>query len=179
MDINVKGLIYTCHLAYWAFSQGPSGSTPPTEPRTHHLLLVGSMASFLPAPDTPLYTSSKHAVLGLFRGLKMPSMFPEIRKQQLEEIKNRGYRIHINLLCPYFADTPLIHALDNTGRPKLTDAPGIQLVTVQDVVKAAGRLVTDESENGGGKALVVTTPTIAHGKGVDGTYQLKDVRSKL
>jgi short-subunit dehydrogenase len=176
MDVNSKGVIYTAHLAYWAFSQGPTPS-PSESPRTNHLLLIGSMASFLPGPDTPLYTASKHSVLGLFRVLKSPTVYAHKLAKQRQEIQNRGYRVHVNILCPYFADTPIIHALEGK-RPKLTDL-GIQLVTVENVVIAASRLVTDESEDGGGNALVVTTEQIARGQGVGGTYQMKEIRSRL
>lgn len=179
MDINTTGLIYTAHLAYWAFAQG-APPAPGSPPRTHHLLLVGSMASWVPGPDVPLYNASKHSVLGLFRGLKMQSPSPQLREQRAKEIKERNYRVHVNLLCPYFADTPLVHVLDKEGRPSLASM-GMKFVEIDDVVSAATRLVTDETESGGGKALVISTPEIAKGRGHngDGTWQLKEIRSRL
>lgn len=80
------------------------------------------MASLAPIPAQPLYGASKHAVLGLFRTLRSTSWVHGIR---------------VNMLCPYFIDTPIVPA---TVRLLLA---GGALGKPEDVVEAATRLSAD------------------------------------
>jgi hypothetical protein len=83
---------------------------------------VGSVASLGPIVQNHLYCVSKHGVLGLFRTLRASTVITGVR---------------VNLICPYFIDTPLIPAIGRvilaggaTGKP-------------EDVVDAATRLMAD------------------------------------
>lgn len=87
-----------------------------------HILLIGSIASFIPIPVLIQYCVSKHGVLGLFRSLRATSSVQDIR---------------VNLICPYYIDTPLV---DVSGRMLLAGAPTGK---IEDVVDAGTRFMAD------------------------------------
>ncbi|KAH7382204.1 bacilysin biosynthesis oxidoreductase bacC [Pyrenochaeta sp. MPI-SDFR-AT-0127] len=138
MDVNLTGVLYTTHLAYFWLPKNPGSvlssidSTPSSSPRDRQLLLLGSVASLSPIAIQPQYCAAKHAVLGLFRTLRATSALQGIR---------------VNLLCPYFIDTPIVPAL---GRMVLA---GGAMGKVEDVVDAATRFVSDSRILG--RALVI------------------------
>ena len=122
--------MYTAHLAFFYLPRSPRsknyklGGTAIPSPNSpdRHLLLIGSIASFLPIPVLTQYCVSKHGVLGLFRSLRATSSAQNIR---------------VNLLCPYFINTPIINGF---GRVLLAGAP---VGKVDDVVDAATRFMAD------------------------------------
>jgi NAD(P)-dependent dehydrogenase (short-subunit alcohol dehydrogenase family) len=130
-ETNLTGVLYTTHLALYYLPLNPgSASHPPKsmeEPssvkRDRHILLIGSLASFVPIASLSLYGVAKHGVLGLFRCLRATATI------------STGVRV--NILCPGFIDTPLI---DGAARAVLA---GEALGTIQDVVEAATRFVAD------------------------------------
>ncbi|TPX18997.1 uncharacterized protein E0L32_011314 [Thyridium curvatum] len=125
LDVNLTGVMYTTHLAlFWLAWNDPA--------RDRHLLLLGSVASFLPLSGQVLYGTSKHAVMGLFRTLRGSSWRQGVR---------------INMVCPYFADTAIV---PNSGHSLVA---GCGLAAVPDVVDAATRLMADKSIVG--RALVI------------------------
>jgi NAD(P)-dependent dehydrogenase (short-subunit alcohol dehydrogenase family) len=131
LDVNVKGVIYTSKLALHHFRRNAAAASSTDS----HLLLVGSMASFSPSPGVvALYTASKHAVLGLFRTLRLHP-------------GNHAKHVRVNIICPYFVDTPIIPTM---GRIMLS---GVELARSEDVVEAAARLVCDRRAKG--RALVI------------------------
>lgn len=129
MDVNLTGVLYTTHLACFWLPKNP-GSSPcsvdakpsASSPRDRHLLLLGSIASLAPIAIQPQYCAAKHAVLGLFRSLRVSSGVQGIR---------------VNLLCPYFIDTPIV----TTGARFILAGGG--LGKVEDVVDAGTRFVAD------------------------------------
>ena len=138
IDVNMIGALYTTHLALFYLPRNPNSKAagPDREPVAgvpdRHILLLGSVASLAPITFLPLYGTSKHALLGLFRSLRTSSFIDGIR---------------VNMLCPYFIDTPLINF---PGRVILA---GTALGKPDDVVDAATRLVADTRI--AGRALVV------------------------
>ena len=128
LNVDLIGVIYTTHLAIFYLQRNPGSSpaSPTANPaqtlRDRHLLLIGSAASFSPIPRQALYGASKHAVMGLYRCLRS-SIFV--------------HGIRINILCPYFIDTPII---DGPGRLILA---GGAIGTTDDVVEAGSRFATD------------------------------------
>lgn len=127
-DVNLLGVLYTTHLAIFYLPRNACRDTvsssldPEAQRRDRHLLLIGSMASFTPIPGGALYTVTKHGVLGLFRSLRSTAFFNGIR---------------VNMLCPYFMDTPLIPA-----KVRLALA-GSAMGNPEDVVEAGTRLMAD------------------------------------
>jgi NAD(P)-dependent dehydrogenase (short-subunit alcohol dehydrogenase family) len=137
-EVDILGVMYTAHLAiFWLprnpNSGKPSSSTSPTQKsRDRHLLLVGSVASLGPIPGQAQYCVSKHGVLGLFRSLRSTAFMHGIR---------------VNMICPYFIDTPLIPP---AGRLLLA---GGAMGKPEDVVDAGTRLSADTRIVG--RALVI------------------------
>ncbi|KAI5846272.1 hypothetical protein DFP73DRAFT_476417 [Morchella snyderi] len=121
IDVNIKGAIFTARLALHHLK-----STPPGQDR--HLLFLGSLASFAAGPAMAVYSASKHAVLGFFRSLRL---YPSARDG-----------VRLNIVCPYFVDTPI---LPLGGRTMLA---GLERALVEDVVEAAARLVCERGVMG-------------------------------
>ncbi|KAF2674897.1 NAD(P)-binding protein [Microthyrium microscopicum] len=138
IDVNLYGLLYTTHLAIYWLPRNPGSepaspeSDPATRTRDRCLLLLGSLASLAPIPNVPLYGTSKHAVLGLFRSLRA-SLFAD--------------GIRIGMLCPYFIETAMSPA------PLRALLAGGGVGKVEDVVDAASRIVADSTIHG--RALAV------------------------
>jgi NAD(P)-dependent dehydrogenase (short-subunit alcohol dehydrogenase family) len=123
IDVNVKGVLFTSRLALHHFQRNPPGTD-------RHLLLVGSMASLVDTCGVvAMYATSKHAVLGWFRSLRL---YPGAHNKD----------VRINLICPYFVATPIIPTM---GRVMLA---GMDLATTEDVVEAAARLVSESRARG-------------------------------
>ncbi|KAB8298551.1 hypothetical protein EYC80_000730 [Monilinia laxa] len=137
-EVDLLGVLYTAHLALWYLPRNPRSqkanpsTTPGPNTPDRHLLLIGSVASLAPLPGQTLYAVSKHGVLGLFRTLRSTSFANGVR---------------VNMLCPYFIDTPLI---PTAGRLILA---GGAMGKPEDVVDAGTRLVADTRIVG--RALVI------------------------
>lgn len=128
LDVNLTGVLYTTHLALFYLARNPGSvpASPTCDPtkldRDRHLILVSSTAGLAPMPNQPLYCTSKHAVVGLYRSLRATSF---------------QHGVRTNLLCPYFTDTPL---LTTAGKFILA---GLPVGEVEDVVEAATRFTAD------------------------------------
>jgi NAD(P)-dependent dehydrogenase (short-subunit alcohol dehydrogenase family) len=92
-------------------------------------VVTASLAGLTAMPADPIYTLTKHAVVGFVRAVA----------PQLEE---RGIRI--NAVCPGIADTPM---LDKGGQRAAFEAAGFPLVRAEDV--AAAVLLAARSEETG------------------------------
>ena len=128
LDVNLTGVVYTTYLAMWYLPRNP-GSSPasskcvPSETyRDRHMIFISSYAGLMPIPGAPLYGASKHAVVGLYRTLRSMLFVHGIR---------------VNMLCPYFIDTPLANVA-----VRLVLAGGT-MGKVEDVVEAATRFAAD------------------------------------
>ncbi|PMD32237.1 short chain dehydrogenase/reductase-like protein [Hyaloscypha variabilis F] len=130
VDVNLKGVLYTTHLALFWLPRNPS--TSPDFKPDRHLLLIGSVASLIPFAGHIQYSIAKHGVLGIFRSLRATAF---------------QHGVRVNLLLPYFMDTPMIHPV---GRAFLA---GIGMGKHEDVVEAATRFAADTSIRG--RALAV------------------------
>lgn len=157
LDVNLTGLLYTAHLAqaYLPLNPGSSPCSPSPFPfsssspqnRDRHLLLVSSLAGLRPLPTHSLYTTSKHAVVGLFRSLRLTAPL--------------RHGIRVNMLCPWFTRTPI---LGSVGNAFLAGARGCE---VETVVEAATRLVVERAVVGRALAVGVVYPDKGGG-GVEG-----------
>lgn len=129
LEVNVTGVAYTAHLSLHYL--------PLNGARDRCLLLIGSLASIMPLPSQALYTTSKHAVLGLFRSLRAGP-------------QACGEGLRVNMICPYYVSgTAML--------PQAAEAVCLSgsagAATAEDVLDAATRLVADEAIVG--RALVV------------------------
>ena len=126
IDINVKGVLYTTHLAVKAFRQDRANGSS----RDPCIVLTGSFTSFLSTPSHPAtYAASKHAVWSLMRSLSTTG-----------EIE--GFRC--NAVCPWFSPTAMV---EPSVRLLLT---GIGMADVEPVVRAFVIAGFDSSLSGAG-----------------------------
>ncbi|MGV0739751.1 mycofactocin-coupled SDR family oxidoreductase [Mycobacterium syngnathidarum] len=84
IDVNIRGVFHaTRSAARQLVAQGEGGS----------LILTASVAGLRPFYGLPAYTMTKHAVIGLMRGLSADLA---------------AHRIRVNALCPGSVDTPMM-----------------------------------------------------------------------
>jgi NAD(P)-dependent dehydrogenase (short-subunit alcohol dehydrogenase family) len=114
---NVDGVVFGVrHLA-------------PLLQRGSAFVVTASLAGLIGMPSDPIYSLTKHAVVGFVRAVA----------PQLEQ---RGIRI--NLVCPGIADTPM---LDKGGQRAALEASGFPLLRPEEV--AAAVLLAAQSEETG------------------------------
>uniref|UniRef100_A0A3Q3EBN3 15-hydroxyprostaglandin dehydrogenase [NAD(+)] n=1 Tax=Labrus bergylta TaxID=56723 RepID=A0A3Q3EBN3_9LABR len=99
IQVNLTSVIKGTYLGLEHMSKeyGKEGGT---------IINVSSMAAFLHSPHQPVYTATKHGVIGFTRAMADASSHGE-------------YGVRINVLCPAFVDTPLLHSVedeDNMGK---------------------------------------------------------------
>jgi NAD(P)-dependent dehydrogenase (short-subunit alcohol dehydrogenase family) len=92
-------------------------------------VVTASLAGLTAMPSDPIYTLTKHAVVGFVRAVA-------------PQLEARGIRI--NAVCPGIVDTPM---LDKGGQRAVFEASGFPLLQPQDVVDAV--LVAAHSEQTG------------------------------
>lgn len=120
VGVNVDGVVF-----------GVRALAPRME-RGSAFVVTSSLAGLVAMPSDPLYTLTKHAVVGYARSVA-------------ETLEPRGIRV--NLVCPGIARTPMTEPEQET-----LDAAGFPLLEAEDV--AAAILVAGRSE-GTGQAWVV------------------------
>jgi NAD(P)-dependent dehydrogenase (short-subunit alcohol dehydrogenase family) len=105
LGANVDGVVHGVRRLAGVMERGSS------------IVATASLAGLVPAPQDPLYTLTKHAVVGFVR-----SIAPQLHE--------RGIRI--NAVAPGFVDTPL---LGEEGRARFVNA-GFPLLQADDVARA-------------------------------------------
>ncbi|XP_059829802.1 15-hydroxyprostaglandin dehydrogenase [NAD(+)]-like [Hypanus sabinus] len=137
ISVNLVALVQASYLAleHMRSDHGGKGGC---------IVNVASMSSFLPAAHAPVYTASKHGVLGFTRSLA-------------EASKLGNYGIRVNALCPGFANTHILDTInhkENLGTFFQFKDAVKQLMEVSGVLEpsfvADGfiQLVEDDSLNG-------------------------------
>jgi NAD(P)-dependent dehydrogenase (short-subunit alcohol dehydrogenase family) len=107
VGVNVDHVVFGLCAAVPALRRAGGGS----------IIATASLAGLLPMPGDPIYTLTKHAVVGYVRSVAPLLVADDIR---------------VNAVCPGFADTPLIaHAKDQFG-----DFPLLTADDVADAVEA-------------------------------------------
>ncbi|RAK97750.1 putative short chain dehydrogenase/reductase [Aspergillus ibericus CBS 121593] len=154
VDVNLTGVLYTVHLAEWFLPRNP-GSQPCTDtttssPRDRHILLIGSIASVHPLISQSFYTITKHAILGLFRCLRVTAPL--------------SAGIRVNIICPYYTDIGLMSG------PARVILAGVPIGQAEDVVDAATYLMANRACSG---QSLVTGPRLKLGL-PDGGYLTRE-----
>ncbi|XP_029114993.1 15-hydroxyprostaglandin dehydrogenase [NAD(+)] [Scleropages formosus] len=137
IQVNLTSVIKGTYLGldYMSKEHGKEGGV---------IINVSSMAAFLHSPHQPVYTATKHGVIGFSRALA-----------DAAELGNYGVRI--NVLCPAFVDTPLLQTVsqeDNMGKfvkfkddfKQRMDKFGVLKPSL--IAEGMMRIITDESLNG-------------------------------
>lgn len=135
LSINLMGVINGTSLALEHMSKLSGG-------RGGVIVNTASMAGLGPLPSCPVYTASKHGVVGFTRAMAAASALS-------------GYGIRINVLCPGFVQTDLMSNMTSRlGRfSNLADATQqliekLGIINVSEVADCLLELVTDETKNG-------------------------------
>ncbi|PWY90714.1 putative short chain dehydrogenase/reductase [Aspergillus heteromorphus CBS 117.55] len=168
VEINLIGVMYTVHLALSLLPKNPD-SKPCEEatnelssPRDRHILLLGSVSSLHPLPTQSPYSTTKHAILGLFRCLRVSAPV------------TAGVRV--NIVCPYYTDTGVMSAA-----AKVILA-GVPIGRPEDVVEAATYLVANKKCIGRslvtGPKLKLDIPDNVYMRGDDALEKVKYVVEK-
>ncbi len=160
LDVNLKGVVYTSHLALWYLPRNPGSSpanpncAPAQVKRDRHLILIASIAGLMALPGGTLYGASKHAVVGLYRNMRASSFMQGIR---------------VNMICPYFVETPILTA------PVRAILAGGALGKAEDVVEAATRFAADPRVVG---RAVSVGPKLKVKQDVDGDWSLVELEDE-
>ena len=144
MNVNVKGI-------FWTLKHGIDHLK---NNKRSYMVNIGSVGSFVGQAETPAYTASKHAVLGLTRNIALDYA---------------SYGLRCNCICPGITDTPMLrYHLNTTGDPegtlskRLRRVPTGVAIRPTDIAKSALFLSCEDSSGVTGTSLVVdggyTTP---------------------
>ncbi|KAJ5964246.1 uncharacterized protein N7479_004122 [Penicillium vulpinum] len=90
IDVNLNGSLHTSYLAMHYFRRSPESTKG-----QRNLILMSSIGGLYPCVITPMYSSSKHALIGFTRSIG-------------ERLWGEGVRV--NALCPGVVETPLFAA---------------------------------------------------------------------
>ena len=137
MDINVKSMFLSFKYAFPYLRKNQKS----------YVVNIGSISSFVGQNNTPVYTTSKGAVLQLSRSIG------------LDYAK---YGIRCNCVCPGITDTPMLHQhLDTTPDPeehlaeRLRRVPLGSILTSTDVAKSILFLSCEDSAGVTATSLIV------------------------
>jgi NAD(P)-dependent dehydrogenase (short-subunit alcohol dehydrogenase family) len=108
VDVNVRGVVAGALAAARAMADRGTGGA---------LVVTASLAGILAFAPDPMYTLTKHAVVGFVRAAA-------------PQLEARG--ITINAVCPAVVDTPL---LGDEGRARMAEA-GIPIMPASDIADA-------------------------------------------
>lgn len=120
LDVNLRGVVHGVEAVYPLMVQQGHG----------HILNTASLAGLVPAPLMVPYTTTKWAVVGLSRSLR---------------VEAAAHGVGVTALCPGFVDTPLLDDL-NPGSPATTASTRVRryvqrlqprLASAEEVARAA------------------------------------------
>jgi NAD(P)-dependent dehydrogenase (short-subunit alcohol dehydrogenase family) len=109
LAVNVEGVVLGVHRLEQVMQRGSA------------IVCTASLAGLVPMPSDPLYTLTKHAVVGFVRAVA-------------PRLETAGIRI--NMVCPGIVDTPM---LDTELRQALGDFPLLEPEEVAEAVVGAAR----------------------------------------
>lgn len=135
-DVNVNSVVFGLKLGIHHMKQHGGG----------RIVVVGSAGSYVPVSSQPLYTATKHAVLGLARSTA-----------QISEVVEAG--VSISWIVPWLTLTPMVEGLQATTHPDtLKSSP-------EDAAWAI--IVAATAEQGNGKGYWIQGQGISE---VEGAY---------
>ena len=134
IDINLRGVVHGIQAVYPHMISRRSG----------HIVNTSSVSGLVPAPGFTAYSATKHAVVGLSRGLR---------------IEAAPHGVAVSVICPGFIDTEIQQNADYRGvdRPASVAETPFKFASPEYCARQALRGVA------GGEAEIVVT---AHAKGL-------------
>ena len=133
MGVNVKSMFYAFKYAYPHLRKQPRS----------YVVNVGSISSFVGQRATPVYTTTKHAVLGLSRSIALDYAADGVRS---------------NCVCPGITDTPMLREHipeDEALRQRLRRVPLNVALQPEDVARTILYLSCEDSAGVTGTSVVV------------------------
>ncbi|HUF32166.1 MAG TPA: SDR family NAD(P)-dependent oxidoreductase [Acidimicrobiales bacterium] len=106
-SVNIDGVVFGARAAGAAMVERGGGA----------IVATASMAGLIAFSMDPIYTMTKHAVVGLVRALGPPFA---------------AHGVTVNAVCPGIVDTPLVGA----GSKPLLEAAGLTLISAEQVADA-------------------------------------------
>ncbi|KAF8588705.1 NAD(P)-binding protein [Ramaria rubella] len=88
LEIDLIGVLYSARLALYYLLENQNQSPDSLKA----IIFIGSMSSIQSIPMAPLYSTSKHGLIGL-----MGSLYGQFKDE-----------IRFGIVCPFFADTPIV-----------------------------------------------------------------------
>jgi len=134
LEINLVAALYTAHCAVHYLPQ----KQVPGELKS--VVLLGSMASWLPIPNGEMYSAAKHGLLGFAR-----SIHPFLVRQG----------IRISIIHPWFADTPIVPFVAKVA------LAGLPMVPLDRIAKTIFISATDPDMSTSGSAYVMLDDGLA------------------
>jgi len=137
MDVNVKSMFFATKHAIHHLRRSGRG----------YIVNVGSISSFVGQALTPVYTTTKHAVVGLTKSIALDYAADGIR---------------CNCVCPGITDTPMLREHLNMNadpeaalRERLRRVPMGVPLTPHDIAKAVLYFSCEDSSGVTGTSLVI------------------------
>lgn len=112
LDVNVRGIINSVHLIYPIMKEQRSG----------HIVNTSSLAGLIPSGLMVPYATTKHAIVGLSRSLK---------------IEAELFNVNVHVLCPGVVETKL---LDNSHPEDMPE--GARIDAREYLTKIAGKPIS-------------------------------------
>nr|XP_022909261.1 peroxisomal hydratase-dehydrogenase-epimerase-like [Onthophagus taurus] len=136
ISINLIGVIHGCRLAMDTYLKDYKSSSEGI------IINIASVLGLQSSPALPVYTATKHAVIGLSKSLST-------------QLHYETTKVKIITICPGFTNTPILtlpeeHFFNDRCYKALRayiDQPSLKLQSVDDVGKALISIIT-EGENG-------------------------------
>ncbi|KAI9837324.1 MAG: hypothetical protein M1819_000398 [Sarea resinae] len=128
VDVNLVGVIYTVSLAaqYMRLNAAPRAGGK--------IVVTASALGIHPMPAMPLYTTTKHGLIGLTRATA-----PFLSQSH----------ISISAICPAITETPLTHSMIGAMPPAI-------ISTMDAVLRGYASLVDAAGQDAAGKVLEIT-----------------------
>ncbi|KAI9041109.1 NAD(P)-binding protein [Aspergillus affinis] len=120
IQVNLNGVIYTTVLAAHYFRLSPHGG------KGTSLVMTSSCGGLYPSHYSPIYTASKHGVLGFMRSVARPFAQDGIR---------------VNAICPGIVKTNLVDAQGWSGFPEDRFIPVERIAEIVTLLIDGGEMV--------------------------------------
>lgn len=129
MDVNLRGVYYTCYLSLYYFRLPRDDSFAPS------LVLIASLAGYVGFPSSATYSMSKFGVRGLFYGTR-------------DRAATSTPPVRVNLVAPWFIPTAMTAQEDFMASEAGAMMKTMGAAQLEGVVQAVTRFSVDENAHG-------------------------------
>lgn len=129
MDVNLKGVYYSCYLALHYFRLPRDASIVPA------IVLIASLAGYVGFPSSATYSMSKFGVRGLFYGIR-------------DRAAAANPPVRLNLVAPWFIPTAMTAAEDFMASEAGAMMRAMGAAQLDGVVRAVTHFSADDGAHG-------------------------------